>query len=120
MREDEGIDTLLDLDGDIYDQDGGYWIKIEARRVEPSAEIPHGVRYSLTLHAPNGKRILGYDNAHAAIPAGKFKYAGQVWAHDHKHRHARDKGELYRFQDAAQLLDDFFKDVDRTLKEAGC
>ncbi len=64
MRRDNGIDTLLDLHDQVIDQGSGYWIKIEAWQVFISEEIPHGVRYSLTLHEPYGKRILGYDNAH--------------------------------------------------------
>ncbi len=62
MYKDPGIENLLALDGQIVDQHHGYWVKIEARRVEPTAEIPHGIRYSLTLHEPYGKRILGYLN----------------------------------------------------------
>ena len=65
MRDDSGIETLIDLHDQIIDQDGGYWVKIEAWRVVPTEEIPHGIRYALTLHEPYGKRILGYDNAHA-------------------------------------------------------
>jgi hypothetical protein len=42
------LDTLLDLDGEIFMMDGGYWVKIEAKRVSTSPSIPHGVRYSLT------------------------------------------------------------------------
>jgi hypothetical protein len=53
----------------------GYWIKIEAWEVKVTAAIPHGVRYSLTLHAPSGKRLLGYDNAHAVKSKGK-KFTG--------------------------------------------
>jgi len=34
MREDHGIANLLDLHDQIIDQDGGYWVKIEAWRVE--------------------------------------------------------------------------------------
>ena len=45
----------------ILDQGDGYWIKFEAWRVDVSDSIPHGIRYSLTLHEPYGKRILGYD-----------------------------------------------------------
>ena len=118
MREDHGIATLLDLHDQIIDQDGGYWVKIEAWRVEVTADVPHGVRYSLTLHEPYGKRILGYDNAHAVKPPKRFKYAGQHLTYDHKHRHASDKGIPYEFQDAQQLLIDFFNEVDRVLKEA--
>lgn len=79
--------------------------------------IPHGIRYSLSLHEPAGKRILGYDNAHPAKPPKKRKYAGRIVAFDHKHRHISDKGMPYEFTDAYQLLADFFADVDRVLRE---
>lgn len=59
--EDFGIVTLLELHGEILAQEDGYWIKIEAWRTAPSEGVPHGVRYSLTLHEPYGKRILGYE-----------------------------------------------------------
>ncbi len=103
MHEDPGIETLLDLDGEIIDQGHGYWVKIVVRRVDVTAEVPRGIRYSLTLHGTQGKRILGYDNAHAVKPSRKFKYAGRVLAYDHKHRHVSDKGLPYEFQDAHQL-----------------
>jgi hypothetical protein len=119
MRRDHGIDTLLDLHGQVIDQGHGYWLKIEAWRVEPRSEIPHGIRYSLTLHEPYGKRILGYDNAHAIKPPKKYKYAGRILPYDHRHRHRADKGLPYEFQDAHQLLTDFFIEVDRVLQELG-
>lgn len=117
MHRDAAIDTLLELNGSIFDQGGGYWIKLEAWRVDVSQEIPHGIRYSLTLHEPYGKRILGYDNAHAVKQPKKFKYVGRIMAYDHRHRHASDKGVPYEFKDAQQLLSDFFSDVDRVLSE---
>lgn len=117
MREDHGIATLIDLHDQIIDQGGGYWIKIEARVVDVSMDIPHVIRYSLTLHEPYGKRILGYDNAHAVKPPKKFKYAGTRLPYDHKHRHVSDKGVPYEFKDAHQLLSDFFVEVDRVLEE---
>ena len=117
MQRDSGIDTLLDLHGEIIEQGQGYWVRIEAWPVEPTPAIPHGIRYALTLHEPYGNRILGYDNAHAVKPPKKFKYAGRILAYDHKHRHTSDKGVPYGFRDAHQLLLDFFADVDRVLKE---
>lgn len=105
----------MDLHGSILIQDDGYWIKIEAWRATQSAEIPHGIRYSLILHEPYGKRILGYDNAHALRLPKKFKYAGRILAHDHKHRHASDQGTPYEFKNAQQLINDFFADVDQAL-----
>jgi len=117
MREDHGIATLIELHDQILDQGEGYWIKIEAWRVVASAGIPHGIRYALTLHEPRGKRILGYDNAHAVKPTAKFKFSGQRLAYDHRHRSATDKGVPYEFQNAQQLLEDFFSEVDRVLQE---
>ena len=117
MREDHVIEALLDLHNQIIDQGDGYWVKIEAWVVVVSADIPHGIRYSLTLHEPYGKRILGYDNAHAVKPPKKFKYAGVRLPYDHKHRHISDIGVPYAFKDAHQLLSDFFVEVDRVLKK---
>jgi len=119
MRSRSGIDVLLDLHGQIIDQGKGYWIKIEAWRALPSRAVPHGIRYSLTLHNPYGKRILGYDNAHAVSAPRKARYKGRIVAHDHKHRGRADKGVPYEFQDAYQLLADFFGDVDRVLGQVG-
>jgi hypothetical protein len=109
------IRTLLDLNDQIIDQEDGYWVKIDAWQVTASINIPHGIRYSLTLHAPSGKRILGFDNAHAVKPKGK-KYSGQRLTFDHKHRHVADQGVPYEFKNAHQLLSDFFTEVDLTLK----
>lgn len=117
MRTDNGIDTLIDLNGIIVQQERGYWAEIHAWRVEVTVLIPHGVRYSLTLHEQSGKRVMGYDNAHAVKPSSPFKFAGQVIPYDHKHRHIADKGVLYEFKDAYQLLKDFFADIDQVLKE---
>lgn len=73
--------------------------------------------YALTMHEQGGERVMGYDNAHAVKPPGKYKYAGQILQYDHKHRHIADKGAPYKFKDSYQLLQDFFADVDRILKE---
>ncbi len=118
MFDDSGLQNLLDLAGSVIDQGGGYWIKIEAWTVEPSKMVPHGVRYALTLHEPYGKRIFGFDNAHAVKPPKKFKFSGQRLPYDHKHRHASDKGVPYSFVDAHQLLNDFFTEVDQVLAQA--
>jgi hypothetical protein len=115
MANDGGIDNLLALDGSILDQGGGYWVKIDARCIESSVDIPHGVRYSLTLHNRYGTRLLGYDNAHAVKLPKKFKYAGRKIAFDHKHRTAIDKGVPYEFESADQLMADFFSAVDEIM-----
>ncbi len=116
MRRDFGLETLLDLDGQIIDQGQGYWIKIDARLVAPSPERPHGIRYSLSLHEPGGTRILGYDNAHQVRLSGKFKFAGVRSTFDHVHPSGRCGAAVhYEFQSAEQLLSDFFVDADQLL-----
>ena len=117
MRRDHSIDTLLDLDGEILAQDYGYWVKIEAHLVTPTKERPHGIKYSLTLHDKYGDRVLGYDNAHAVRPIKSRRYGGHVIEYDHTHDGPKDTGKVYRFDDAATLMADFFKDVDRIMRE---
>lgn len=115
---DIGLETLLDLDGSILEQEGGYWIKIAAKRVPVSQHQWHGIKYSLTLHDKYGVRVLGYDNAHAVKPPKKFKFSGWRLPYDHRHRTSRDKGVPYAFESAHRLLEDFFAEVDRVIKEA--
>ena len=54
MKSDPGIETLLDLHAQIIDQGDGYWVELEAYQIAPTAEVPHGIRYCLTLHEPYG------------------------------------------------------------------
>jgi hypothetical protein len=116
MEIDHSIDTLLDMDGYIVEQENGYWFKIEARRVSSTNEIPHGIRYSLTLHDKYGTRVMGFDNAHAVKPPKKYKYSGRKMTYDHKHRTSHDKGVPYEFETAEQLLADFFQAMDSIIK----
>ena len=39
----EGLENLLMLDGEVFPMDNGFWVKLEAKRVESNAKIPHGV-----------------------------------------------------------------------------
>ena len=113
-KDELGLDVLLQLDNEIFPMDCGYWTKIEAKIVVTNEHIPHGIKYSLTLHNPNNVRILGYDNAHAIKPKRK-KYGAKrvVW----DHRHERKIVEPYEFENAAQLLEDFWVDVEKILLE---
>jgi hypothetical protein len=117
MAHEKYINTLLDLDGIIIEQAGGYWTKFEIRRVLPTEEIPHGIRYSLTLHNRHGHRVMGFDNAHAVKAKKRNKYQGRTY--DHRHRHEKDEGIFYEFVDAHQLLKDFWLEVDKTLNALG-
>jgi hypothetical protein len=62
---DPGLDTLLDLYGQtLFVDEIGHWVKFIVLRTEVTPERPHGLTYSLTLHAPDGARLVGFDNAH--------------------------------------------------------
>lgn len=118
-EQDTGLDYLLGLDGTIEVQNElGYWVKMEVARVSMTPERPHGIKYSLTLHTPDGKRLMGFDNAHPLKPErGHHRHAGMKYPFDHRHRYARDQGVLYEFNTAYQLLSDFYTEVDRILTE---
>jgi len=51
-------------------------------------------------------------------PPKKFKFAGQRLPYDHRYRTSSDKGVRYAFETAHRLLEDFFAEVDRVIKEA--
>lgn len=93
--------------------DNGYWAKFEAKRVSVSPLIPHGVRYSLTLHDRNNVRVLGFDNAHAIKPKGRKRkrFSGRKVTWDHKH--LLEKVEPYEFETAHRLIEDFWSAVDK-------
>ena len=108
---------LLAFDGRIHHLEQGYWLKFEIVRTDPTKERPHGLRYSFTLHNPDGKRLVGFDNAHAVPPAAR--YGAKTVSHDHWHRTEEDEGRPYSFTDAETLLADFFAEVRRVLDERG-
>jgi len=55
----DNLENLLNLHGEVFPMDSGYWIKFEAHQVNPSVSIPHGIKYSLTLHDKNNQRVIG-------------------------------------------------------------
>jgi hypothetical protein len=108
---------LLSFDGAIYLFEEGYWVKIEVERTPPTPQRPHGMSYSLTLHDPEGTRLLGFDNAHAPPRGGRYK--AKPVANEHWHRTEKDKGRPYEFRSALQLVQDFLDQVERILRERG-
>jgi hypothetical protein len=115
---DQSLDTLLALDGETFvvDNAGEHWVKFEVKLCDVTPERPHGLRYSLTLHARDGTRLVGFDNAHA-VPAGSGPGARQRAAHDHSHRLRTVRP--YDYADAPSLLMDFWQMVDAVLDEKG-
>ncbi len=112
------FDALLDLDGETFviDAAGKHWVKFEVKQVIVAAERPHGLKYSLTLHNEAGTRLVGFDNAHA-IKAGSGRRTAIEAPHDHRHRL---KTVLpYDYKGPADLLEDFWREVDAMLKQLG-
>lgn len=113
MSRDPTLGVLLDLDGQVLvvDPEGGHWVKFTVTRVPATPEKPHGLDYTLTLHGPNGERLVGFDNAHQV--GGRKR--GAPLDHQHRLRAARP----YDYQDSASLLADFWTAVDAALRERG-
>jgi hypothetical protein len=101
---------LLSLDGYEFRLVSGYTIKIEAREAVASQHRPSGIKYSLTLHDREGRRIYGMDNAHRG---------GRQTEYDHRHLYGRRKMVAYRYRGPAELLTDFYDEVERILTERG-
>jgi hypothetical protein len=80
-------------------------------RVPVSPEKPHGIDYPLTLHGPDGERLVGFDNAH---PVARQK-RGDPQDHRHRLRSIRP----YGCRDAATLLADFREAAGAVLRERG-
>jgi len=118
VRRDTSLGTLLDLDGQVLvvDPEGRHWVRFAVRRVSPTEAKPHGLDYSLTLHGPDGERLVGFDNAHpvghGSGPGGK---AGTAFDHTHRLKTVRP----YEYQDAAALLVAFWAAVDEVLRQRG-
>jgi hypothetical protein len=112
-RRDPTLDVLLDFDGQVLvvDLRGAHWVRFAVTRVPVSPEKPHGLDYSLTLHGPDGERLVGFDNAH---PVARQKHGAPQ---DHRHRLRTIRP--YEYQDAATLLADFWQTVDAVLRERG-
>lgn len=114
--EDETLSYLLDLDGEEIIYDGGYVARFMVKRIAATPEKPYGVSYSLTFHAADGRRLMGYDNAHGVHHRGS-RFVRRQTAFDHWHRNEADDGQPYRFISAAKLIADFFDEIERILKE---
>jgi hypothetical protein len=72
MQRDPSLDALLDLNGQVLviDPNARCWVRFVVQRVPVSEAKPHGLDYSLTLHGPDGERLVGFDNAHQVRGSG--------------------------------------------------
>lgn len=112
MARQYGLEMLLDLDGQHFQMEDGTYVRFMASECQATPERPHGVRYSLTYHDKHNQRVVGFDNAHSPPKPKRRRFGGRkVVAHDHKHLSMNDKGQVYEFESAEQLLADFWKEV---------
>ena len=111
------FDAMVDAyDGQTHWFDQGYHATFRFWRASKPREGDHAYRYELVLHDPEGKRIMGYDNAHPVKwGSGKFTKHGEH--PDHFDRTQSDKGRPYKFVSLTQLFDDFYARVEKALKE---
>jgi hypothetical protein len=118
QRRGPSADVLLDLDGQVFviDPKGDYWVRFSVCPVASTRERPHGLRYSLTLHGPDGGRLVGFDNAHS-VRASQSPGGKGHGGYDHKHRFQTVRP--YQFKDPASLVEDFWAEVDSVLKQKG-
>lgn len=117
-KRDPGLDNLLELDGQVLvvDPNGKFWVKFSVKKIRHTTEKPQGLDYSLTLHDETGERLIGFDNAHA-VKSGSGPGAKRKKEFDHKHQHRTIKP--YEYKNAADLLSDFWSEVEKVLKAKG-
>ena len=112
---DAAFDTLLDLHGQtLFVDEAGHWVKFIAVRTDVTPQYPHGLRCSLVLHAPDGERLVGFNNAH---PVRERRGPGTQRRRESDHRHWRQSIGPYEYWCAAVLLEDFWNEVAAVLKE---
>jgi hypothetical protein len=112
----DDFEYVAGYDGVVFWFEGGYHARFEFRKTDDSRAHPHPYRYALTLHAPNGTRLMGFDNAHPVSRRGGSLRRRSPHA-DHWHRDAADQGRPYVFESCQKLLDDFLHEVERVLRE---
>jgi hypothetical protein len=112
---DHSLENLLELNGEriVVDDSLGLWVKFE---IKETINRQQGIRYSLTLHNKNNKRIMGFDNSHE-VEYGAKKGVSPSRTYDHWHFDENDTGRPYQYTNAAQLIEDFWKEVDKRVKE---
>lgn len=112
---DHTLENVLELDGSVLVIDElGHWVKFEVQRVVADQSRPQGIKYSMTLHDENNKRLAGFDNAHA-VRTSKGPGGKPLAPCDHRHYYETQKP--YKYENAGKLVEDFWKLVDQVLKE---
>ncbi len=101
----------MDLNGQVLVIDAsGYWVRFVVHQVPATPQKPHGLDDTLTMHAPDGTRLVGFDNAHQVDGPRRE-------VHDHKHRLRTVKP--YGYSGAVALVADFWSEVEAVMREQG-
>ena len=75
--------------------DAGYRVKFAVNKVGSTTDKPHGLDSTLTLHGPDGERLVGFDNAH--------QIAGHRGTAVKDDKHRLHTVRAYDYTDAAAL-----------------
>lgn len=112
-KKDKEAENFLAQDGDRYfiDEKGELEVIFKVRQVDRTEHRPHGFKYSLVLIDAKGNRLVGFDNAIHTIDRGRTKGKKQAKQYDHKH--VGDKTMPYKFVSPVDLIEDFWKEVDK-------
>ena len=97
------LEFLLGFNGHVHRYAGGYWLKFEIAKVEASDGKPHGLDYSFTLHGPDNRRLIGFDNAHS-VPAKGARFKKRPKAMDHWHQTKQTRAVLMRLRTLKHCL----------------
>ena len=118
-HQDKELEGILSQDGDVLEIGHGYSVRFRIKKVPKSPQRPHGLDYALTMHAPGGRRLVGYDNAHVPEELqSRSKVGRQAQACDHIH-YENLRVKLYDFRTPGDLMVDFWVSVEAKLKEEG-
>jgi Family of unknown function (DUF6516) len=116
MDEEAELEVLLSLDGQSFEAAGGYVVEFSVKRTRRTSQRPHGIRYALVFRPASGEPFVRFDNAHGIErPGGRFVKTSQTF--DHWHRGQGYPGRPNSFTTAAQLLEDFWREVKRVMDE---
>ena len=85
-------------------------------RTAATAKRPHGLSRSLTRHAPDGTRLVGFDNAH---PARRRRGRGARRRGESGHGHRMRAIRPHECRDATTPPGDFRKEAGAVPKERG-
>ena len=91
-------------------------MKFVVLRTDVTAEHRLGLSYPLTPHAPDGTRLVGFDNAH---PVRERRDPGSRRRGEADHWHRMRMVETYQYKDASTLFEDFWRQVTKVLRQRG-